>query len=364
MDDGQFDMLSRALAIRSRRQALRAVAGAGVGFASIAQAIGARKKKKKKKSTLCFNSQTVKVSGKKKKKLLKRGATPGACSGPAACAANADCGAGAICVGSVCQTCSVTCNADGQACGTALNARLAKGGTVYVCPGRYVGVFSSGSVKLIGAGSGEDPATSTILDAQNMGRALTTSKGATVSLNRLRIMRGRLDSDTGGGVFAEDGDLQMDDCVVESNVAQYGGGVHVSDGRLTLTNSVVLNNTATYGGAGVLLSRCLQSTISRSQIVGNKTTSTAGNSGFGAGVVAGLTPIAISGCEITRNIATGGGGGLYVNGSTVSLDPATRIYNNSAGAVYKGGGVYITPGMLIQNGAMITGNSPNDITTE
>lgn len=360
MDDSRFDVLSRALAGRSRRRALQAIAGGAVGLTGTSWVAKARKKK----STLCFNGQTVKASSKKKKKLIKQGATPGACKGPAACAANADCGAGAICVGSACQTCSVTCNGDGPACGTALNVRLAKGGTVYVCPGRYEGVFSSGSINLIGAGNGEDPATSTILDAQNQGRTLTTSDGATVSLSHLRIMRGRLNADTGGGVFAKDGELRVDACVVESNVAQYGGGIHVTNGRLTLTKSTVLNNTATDGGGGVLLSRCLQSTISQSTITGNKTTSTASNSGWGAGVLAGLTPVAISATEISRNTATGGAGGLYVNGATVSLDPATRITNNSAGTTYGGGGVYITPGMLIQNGAMITNNTPNNITTE
>jgi hypothetical protein len=360
MDGEQFDVMSRAVAMRSRRRALQAITGAAVVLAGTADATNA---KKKKKSTLCFNGETVKASSKKKKKLIKQGATSGACNGPAACAANADCGAGAICAAGVCQTCSVTCDGDGPACGTALNVRLAQGGTVYVCPGRYVGVFTSGSVRLIGAGNGEDPATSTILDAQNLGRTLTTSAGATVSLSGLRIMRGRLGADTGGGIFAKDGELQVDGCVIESNVAQYGGGIHVTNGRLTLKNSTVLNNTGTDGGGGVLLSRCLQSTIDQVQVTGNKT-SASGNSGFGAGVLAGLTPIAISRTEISRNIATGGGGGLYVNGSTVSLDPGTRITNNTAGSVYRGGGVYITPGMLVQNGAMITGNSPNDITTE
>jgi parallel beta-helix repeat protein len=363
MDNGRFDALSRFVAIsQSRRRAALALGSAVAGILGTGSVTHA--KKKKKKVTLCLDGETIKASSKKKKKLIKQGATPGACKGPAACAANADCGAGAICVSGVCQTCSVTCNGDGPACGTALNVRLAQGGTVYVCPGRYEGVFSSGSVKLIGAGNGEDPATSTILDAQNLGRALTTSDGATVSLARLRIMRGRLNSDTGGGVFAKDGELQVDSCVVESNVALYGGGIHVTNGRLTLKNSTVLNNTATDGGGGILLSRCLQSTIAQSQVTGNKTTSTASNSGWGAGVLAGLTPIAISGTEISRNTATGGGGGLYVNGSTVSLDPATRITNNTAGATYGGGGVYITPGLLIQNGAMITNNTPNNIVTE
>lgn len=361
MDTGRFDALSRYVATsQSRRRAALALGSAAAGLLGGS----AGNAKKKKKVTLCLNGATIKVPGKKKKKLIKQGATPGACNGPAGCTANADCGAGAICVSSVCQTCSVTCNGNGPACGTALNVRLAQGGTVYVCPGRYEGVFSSGSIKLIGAGNGEDPATSTILDAQNQGRVLTTSNGATVSLARLRIMRGRLNADTGGGIFAKDGELQMDACVVESNVALYGGGIHVTNGRLTLTKSTVLNNTASDGGGGVLLSRCLQSTIAQSIVTGNKTTSTASNSGWGAGVLAGLTPIAISGTEISRNTATGGAGGLYVNGSTVSLDPATRITNNTAGSTYGGGGVYITPGMLVQNGAMITNNTPNNIVTE
>ncbi|MFN8661619.1 MAG: hypothetical protein U0075_06985 [Thermomicrobiales bacterium] len=356
MDDGQFDVLTRALTMSSRRRAFQSITGVAVGLAGFAQPTWA---KTKKKSTLCFNGQTVKASSKKKKKLIKQGATPGACGGPATCAANAECGTGAICVAGVCQPCAVTCDGNGNACGSALNARLAKGGTVYICPGRYIGFFTSNAVTMVGAGMGEDPATNTILDGSDSGRTLSISDGATVSLSRLRITRGNAGSSPGGGIFAKGGDLTIDNCAIEKNRADSGGGIHVKDGRLTMRNTSVAENTGTISGGGIQLLTGFASTIASSRITGNRSPSTSW--GMGGGLRVYENTLTITDTEISGNSAMNEGGGIYVYNSTLKLNSGTRVASNSVSPGRTGGGIYSFNADLQLGGATIIGNTPDNI---
>jgi hypothetical protein len=360
MDQGQFDVLSRELAGPSRRRSVLRIIGGAV--ASLAGTSRHTLAKKKKKFTLCFNGQTIKASSKNKKKLTRQGAIPGACSGPAGCAANAECGAGAICVAGICQTCSVTCNGNGTECGAALNARLAQGGTVYICPGRYIGFFTTHAVSMVGAGRGEDPAIDTILDGSDRGRTLSIGDGATVSLSRLHVTRGNAGSSPGGGIFATGGDLLIDNCAIENNLADSGGGIHVKDGRLKLSNTSVANNTGTISGGGIQLLTGLASSIVSSRITGNKSPSTGWGQGGGLRVYE--NQLTISSTEISGNTAANEGGGLYVFDSTVKLDSSTRIASNSVSRQNGGGGIYSWDADLQLGGATVIGNLPDNIHEE
>ena len=93
MDGPGFEVLTRLRSAAPSRRALVAVIGSllSVPWQS-GLLVGA--KKKSRKTTLCFNGKTIRTSStKKKKKLLKRGATRGACS---SCP---PCGEGTICTG-------------------------------------------------------------------------------------------------------------------------------------------------------------------------------------------------------------------------------------------------------------------------
>ncbi|MFN8678271.1 MAG: hypothetical protein U0Z70_17955 [Thermomicrobiales bacterium] len=77
MDAPRFDRFARTAATRlPRRAGLGLLAGASLPLLGLASATDA---KKKKKITLCLNGKTVKAPKKKAKKLLKQGATKGAC---------------------------------------------------------------------------------------------------------------------------------------------------------------------------------------------------------------------------------------------------------------------------------------------
>ncbi|MCA9862002.1 MAG: hypothetical protein KC432_03245 [Thermomicrobiales bacterium] len=77
MDSPRFDGFARTVAARlTRRTGVALIAGAGLPLLGLVSSSDA---KKNKKVTLCLNGQTVRKPKKKAKKLLKKGATKGAC---------------------------------------------------------------------------------------------------------------------------------------------------------------------------------------------------------------------------------------------------------------------------------------------
>lgn len=147
MESDRFDTLTAPLASPlSRRTSVGLLSTLGIGRLAVADQADA---KKKKKTTLCLNSQTITIASKKKRKtLLKLGATTGACPTCApqcqgqACGADGcggscgtcgavpctnglcsctgqtdttDCGSGRQCSGEICAT-PPTCSAAGAGC--------------------------------------------------------------------------------------------------------------------------------------------------------------------------------------------------------------------------------------------------------
>jgi hypothetical protein len=258
----------------------------------------------------------------------------------------------------VCQPCTVVCAGDSAACGTDLNTRLGGGGTVYACPGRYVGNFTLGlGVALIGAGKGNDPAVDTILDANGQGRVLDIATGVTATLSGVRLTGGNTPNHGGG--ISNQGRLTIDDCAITDNFAgQFGGGIahpNTATGPLKISNSTVADNEAQLRGGGLHLVNPAQAvTISSCVISGNKVS--AGDS-FGGGIYNVGTPITITGSQITGNSALDFGGGLLNNNATaiVTFDSASSVTNNTAPV--GGGGIFNDGGTVNLNGATVSGNS-------
>ncbi len=124
MDAPRFDRFAHTAATRlPRRAGLGLLAGASLPLLGLASATAA---KKKKKLTLCLNGKTVKAPKKKAKKLLKQGATKGACvacpTGRKLCNNTCipttdccDCKAPAVCENGICSVVvnPLTCGNDG-----------------------------------------------------------------------------------------------------------------------------------------------------------------------------------------------------------------------------------------------------------
>ena len=375
MDPSRFDRLARNLAaLRTRRRVaghLSSVVAMPLLNAEWAEA----GKKKKKRVTLCLDGETVQASSKKKKKLLQQGATAGSCptsppppggctpqcgtscGGSDGCGGICRCAANAFCKGGVCQACTVTCGSDAVACGNQLKQALTTGGNIVLCPGRYAGNFTMNvGTTLIGAGSGDNPATSTILDAERSGRVLTINAGVTASLISLRITRGNRLAGQGGGIRADTTtDVQIEDCVIIDNFSEVHGGGLYSNGKVRLSNSTVTENSASLAG-GVHLSQGQPSVITNSIISLNETTRDGGG-------IHTSTTLSVLGSVIRNNTADSEGGGLLIDGVAVTFDAASQIINNTARnnevGDEGGGGVFITGtagGRIFPNGALIDGN--------
>jgi hypothetical protein len=161
------------------------------------------------------------------------------------CCGNNECGPGQACQGNAC-------------CWTNLAAAVGAAGdgdTIRLCAGELLtrGVLIRKPLTIVGAGSGDDPETDTILDAAGIDRVFLTAFGAgAVEVRDLRVTGGNAGTDSGGGILNQTGStLRLIGVSVVGNTAGIGGGI-TNDGTLILGNgSRVEGNTATrFGGTG------------------------------------------------------------------------------------------------------------------
>lgn len=228
----------------------------------------------------------------------------------------------------------MTCNATPPECGATLATAIAGGGTVRVCPGDYSFFYALGdgqtNVAVIGAGNGDDPATSSILSWNPifLNQPIININGPVVaSFTNLRVTGGN--NPTGaGGVSVSNGfaEVTLQDCVVAGNTGDDGGGAYVLNGTMTVDGCEFTGNTAADDGGGL-----------------------------GSDATLNVTNTLISG-----NTAVGGGG-LYTDGGTTTLDASVTITGNTAtGGAGFGGGILEDSGTINVNGASVTGNTPDD----
>jgi predicted outer membrane repeat protein len=320
-------LMQNAINLASRRRVLNVLAGLGLATSvtGMATSSDAKRGKKHRKVRLCHNGNTLRVSVKRKKKLLRQGATRGACS----LECTPSCGTNELCVDGRCQPCSVTCNSAPEQCGEALQKALSKGGTVYACPGRYARNFLlPNDVALIGAGQGMDPSSDTILDAQGQGNVVRVSLGTTTTLRDVRITGGKAFGHGGG--IENRGTLVLSSCTIDDNhapVPNSGGGGIGNFYVATLKNCTVSRNTSSTAGGGIYNDTSCRLTVEGSTINGN-----------------------------TSNL----GGGLS-NGGKATLDSSTHITGNTARLAGGGGGIdNDVSGRITLNGADVSGNTPNN----
>ncbi|MCA9879858.1 MAG: hypothetical protein KC442_18820 [Thermomicrobiales bacterium] len=345
MEAERFDLVARAVGSpQTRRGALALLGGAAAWPLHDVLSVAAKKKRKKKNKK------------KRKQKNKKKACTPqcAGCGGGDGCGGTCGCGANQLCDAGTCRTCDVTCMEDAVACGARLNQRLQAGGTVYVCPGRYQANLSMPAGKLIGAGSGSDPATSTILDGGGARRVVTVESNADVELMGLRIMHGDAGGATGGGVRSQGGELRITRCVIEANTAQDGGGVWVK-GPFQITGSTISGNTVPGIGGGLLVFSDAGDNgfITDSAITGNTA------SQYGGGIYKFASPLAITNSTISGNHAGLGGGALQMSGGSVTFNSSSKVNQNTAPS---GGLAHGTGGTVVLNGAEHTGNSTPECT--
>lgn len=215
------------------------------------------------------------------------------------------------------------------------DANTQAGDTITVCPGTYNQRLQiAKSVTILGAGSGSNPGSNSIIDGTSLsGELVAIGTGGpvpTVTLSNLRI-RGATGGDLGGGVR--------------------------NRGHLTLTNVVVTENTASVG-AGVRNDIGSDYTLilgAGTQVTGNFATT---GSGFGGGIAnaLGSNLTMQSGSSVTGNQATRGGGIYNFQQNAVVIESGSNVDNNWA--TDKGGGIYndFLSSVTLKNGSHVGGN--------
>jgi CSLREA domain-containing protein len=213
-------------------------------------------------------------------------------------------------------------------------------------------VVPAGLYKLTQAGTGEDAnatgdlditdavtiqgagAGLTIIDAQRLDRVIEVLSSApnliAVVLQGMTVRRGNA-SGHGGGIWVNNADLVVRDCVVsECRASVDGGGISnesaLGTGNITVVRTTVALNVAGDDGGGIdMESSNGVLTIKSSTIRRNL-------SDFGGGINA--KTVTATGSTINGNVTTSFGGGIYA--TTATLTNCT-VAGNSAGE--KGGGI-------------------------
>lgn len=220
---------------------------------------------------------------------------------------------------------------------------------------------------------------------RNNGRVLT-SENTSLTLENLKITGGKVNNC--GGIYIKTGNLTLKNCVVTKNESSNdGGGIHFDGENLVVENSDISGNKGDSGGicvandsaeTNIEKSKIINnsarsgggldlegtSTIESCEISGNTATAESSTGGFGGGLILAFNnkSCKIINSVIKNNKAGENGGGIYINGGTLSLESDAAISENTAGE--NGGAIYVTNGGTIRLGgsAVITvDDDGNDI---
>ena len=201
------------------------------------------------------------------------------------------------------------------------------------------------SMTIQGAG-----AATTIVDANQIDRAIHVGSTATITISGLTIKNG---STTGfGGGILNDGVLTLTNSVVTGNQTRAGngtgggtaGGGIFSSKTLTLNNTVVSANVSDGNGGGVWSNG--SATLNDSSVTANRTT----NGAVGGGIVNTGGTMTINRSAISGNQTApqsggsdnnGDGGGIWCNGGVLTMTNSTVSNNSAFGS---GGGIFNSPG--------------------
>ncbi|MFA6474780.1 MAG: immunoglobulin-like domain-containing protein [Patescibacteria group bacterium] len=227
--------------------------------------------------------------------------------------------------------------------------------------------------------------SNTIISATGLGdRVLEIAANATVI--NVTLSGGNLnvpDSGIvqGGGVFISSGTVSFSDCKVSNNsitsytAAANGGGVYLSSpATVTMTNCIISGNSvlnpdgagmvASGGGIFVDSSSTLRlSAVTVSGNTANGTNAYGGGLGVNGGSVT-ITNATISGNAVTAKVVNAGGGAIYAAESATIETAFSTITNNtvSGGSDASGGGIYSanSTALNIRN-SIVAGNSATTI---
>ncbi len=151
--------------------------------------------------------------------------------------------------------------------------------------------------------------------------ALATLTGNLIARNTAVYSVPWMTDGRGGGVYADEGRLVLQDNLVEENSAFFGGGVFLHTSSGAVTGNRIISNTAVRRGGGLYVYRNVTAILDSNHVLSN---TVAAGEGGGVCIRGSDLPLTMTNHIIARNSAVRDGGGVYVCNS-----PAVNLVNNT-----------------------------------
>ena len=198
------------------------------------------------------------------------------------------------------------------------------------------------------------------VNANNASRVFWVGPSINVTINRLNIVNGYRDADTGGAGIYNQGALTVTSSALISNTStnfQYGGAVYNAfGGTMTISGSQFINNTGYFGGA-------IYSGGGNNPVMYIRNTTFVSNTGTFGGAVTNLNAnlMDIAGSTFISNTASNYGGAVY---SRSPLTVTTSTFNNNSslaggGGIQDYGTLYLDTSTFFGNSAQTLGGALN-----
>ena len=234
---------------------------------------------------------------------------------------------------------------------------------------------------------GKTGKTADKLNADNKTFIFHVWSSGDLTLKKLTLQNGNNPTtggvDGGGAIYCAGGKLTATDVIIENCKAKYGGGIYLNGSSgMTLTNCHIRNNEVTNGdGGGINFKYGTYSgsyTITGGNISDNKVKMTGSvnqYSGGGLAIENVSINLTLDGCEISSNTIQGPSGkiprgaGMWLgNRANCTIKGSAKIINNKAHVtgtpnsfIGTGGGIQLDGGTLtLEDGTVISGNSAQD----
>jgi hypothetical protein len=176
-----------------------------------------------------------------------------------------------------------------------------------------------------------DSSATTIIDANQIDRAMSLAPGRTLVINKVTLLHG-MTTGNGGAIVNDRGTLTINDSRIQEGSADGVGGAIYSTGTLNLFRCELVDNQAYQGGALYLGDPVGgppgATQVSQSRLLGN-------HAHVGGGIAVHAST-QVDRSEISGNTAGLGGGGAYVF-ATFTMTNSTIAAN---GSNINGGGIY------------------------
>ncbi|MEW6534784.1 MAG: S8 family serine peptidase [Candidatus Auribacterota bacterium] len=173
----------------------------------------------------------------------------------------------------------------------------------------------------------------------------------------------------GGGVYSNYDNVEISNCLIRNNFAQYGGGIFVSTSNSTLiSNCLLYNNTARtpdgvidFSCGGGLCVSSATVTMRNTDLVNNKGTVTS----MGGGVYCENSPLTVEQCRFENNSAQAINNGRAWGGAYFVFENYGQVIKNSVfcgnyctGSTFskRGGAIFIAGALDVNEDTVIVGS--------